>query len=424
MLTRFTAALLAFLACAGCLAPPAGAQEVDRIAAVVNDEIVSIQDIEARTRMALVMSNLPDNIENRRRVVPQVIRKMIDERLQLQEATRLKISVNPAEVDNGIATVERQNRMPPGSLLSELRKSGIDPQAVREQIKADLAWIKVGSRLLQPTVRIGEEEIDDRLEGLKARQGRPEYLVGEIFLAVDAPRQEEEARNLGDRLIEQLRTGAPFAALARQFSQSPTAANGGQMGWVGDGQLEEDLNAVLAQMKPGTISKAIRSSSGYHILALVDRRIAGATGAAGETMVSLAQVVFPIPRGKDAPPRQALAARAVEMTEPAKNCDELEAIGRRIHSPSSGRTPKVRLTELPVQSRQAAAELAVGKASQALDLPEGIQILMVCERDIAAAFVLPTRDTLRRNIEDERVDLLARRLLRDLRRAAFIDIRM
>ena len=109
----------------------AAAQDVDRIAAVVNDEIISIRDLDARLKLVVTVSGMPDNIENRRRALPQVLRKMVDERLQSQEASRLKVAIGNEEVLRGVANIENQNHMPPGSLLPSLAKAGVDPDAAR-----------------------------------------------------------------------------------------------------------------------------------------------------------------------------------------------------------------------------------------------------------------------------------------------------
>lgn len=416
--------ILAGLALIGalCMAPSARAQEVDRIAAVVNDDIISVQELNTRARVALLFSNIPDSQESRRRVVPQVLRKMIDERLQMQEAGRLKLTLSAAEIDSGIAMIEQQNRMPKGALLSSLARQSIDGDIVREQIKADLTWLRVSGRTLQPQVKVGEEEVSDRLETIKERVGRPEFLASEIVLPVDNPAQEEEVKNLAERLQEQLRNGTPFAALARQFSRSPSAANGGSMGWVAEAALDEEMAAALSKLTKGEVSPAVRGASGFFILAKQDQRIAGQTINAEETIVVLSRMVLPIPPGS--PPKETLLARAAELTRPSRSCDEFEALGRRMGVPTMGRQPPRKLAELPVAERRAVASVPVNRIAPPLDQPEGVTVLMVCGREESTSVALPSRDQIRRTIEDERLDMLSRRYLRDLRRAAFIDIRI
>ena len=398
---------------------PGQSQEVNRIAAVVNDEIISIRDLESRIKLAMVVSNLPDTIENRRRLLPQVMRKMIDERLQLQEARRIKLQVGSDDINRAIATIEKQNRMPPGGLLGQLGRAGVDPTAVREQIRADVAWLRVIGRLLQPTIRVGEEEITDRLDTLRQQVGRPEYLLAAIELTFDTPAQEQEARHLGERLLDQLKSGAPFQALARQFSQGTSASNGGLMGWVSEINLDEEWRGPVAALHKGEISPLVRTGSGYAILTLVNQRIAGLQGE--PDALSLFRLVFPIPSGKP-PSREQLAGKARDMTASLKDCDGMEDLAGELNSPKSDRVDNIRPQTLPPEIAQAIAGLPVGKPSAPIETADGLAVFMVCSGGGGAG--LPSRSQIRHQIEEERSELLARRHIRDLRRAAFVDFRL
>jgi peptidyl-prolyl cis-trans isomerase SurA len=422
MLARAAIVLTALLI---LCAPPgrASAQEIDRIAAVVNDEIISIRDLEARLKLAITVSGLPDNIENRRRAVPQVLRKMVDERLQAQEANRLKVGASSEDVARGLANIENQNRMPPGSLLPSLSKAGVDPDAIKDQVKADIVWVRLIMRSLQPTIRVGEDEVTERIETLRQQFGQPEFHLAEIFLPVESPRQEEEAKRLGERLIEQLRAGAPFQALARQFSQSGSAAGGGVLGWLTAAALEDDLRETVVRLEKGQVSSLVRTSAGYAIMALIDKRITG-ENATSNTKFSLAQVYFPIPQ-TGGPPVQQLAAKASEITAPLKSCREMEDLGRKLNSPRSTRRDDLLLSVLPQNEQQIVVSLPINKASVPINVGDALLVMMVCSREESTVKGgLPTRDVMRRTIEDERLEMMARRYMRDLRRAAFIDYRL
>lgn len=419
--------MLARLAASACIlfglatATAAFGQDADRIAAVVNDDIISLREVDGRVRMAIVFSGMPDSMDSRRRVAPQVLRKLIDERLQMQEAARVKVSLTPSEVESGVAMIEQQNRMPKGALLSGLARAGVDPQLAKEQIKADLTWMRVTGRVLASQVKVGEEEVTDRLEILRERRGQPEFLLAEIQLPVDNPAQEDDARQTGERLLEQLRSGAPFAALARQFSRAPSAANGGAMGWLAQGALDDEILDPVQQLSKGQTSPLIRTSSGFTILQLIDQRISGQVANPEDAQVTLSHIVLPSP--KDAPPKQQLLARAAQLTAPAKSCAEFEAIGRRLGAATAGTMGTKRVGELTGILRRVAATLPLNRAGEPMDTAEGIQVVMVCERVESVTVSEPTREQVRRMIEDERLDMLARRYLRNLRRQAFVDIR-
>jgi peptidyl-prolyl cis-trans isomerase SurA len=400
------------------------AQEMDRVAAVVNDEAISLIDVLARVRLALVSANMPDSTENRQRVLPQVIRKMIDERLQLQEAGRLKISISTADIDAGVGMIEQQNRMPKGTLVQTLTRQGVDPVAVREQIRADLTWMRLVTRALQPQVRIGEEEISDRFEAMRVNQGRTENLLAEIYLPVDSAAAEGEAQRLGERLVEQLKVGTPFAALARQFSRAPSAANGGTMGWMTEGSLDDEIQDIVTKLNKGQVSPLTRTSSGFHILAFIDQRIAGQTIDPEAAVVSYARIVLPIPRGPGAPPKQQLLGQAGNLTGSARSCADLDTTGHRLGATKVERFGPLKLAELNAEARHILAPLPVNRVSSPSETPDGIQVMMLCTREDSTKVVGLTREQVRRIIEDERIDMLTRRYMRDLRRQAFIDIRL
>ncbi len=420
MLARLAACVFATLLTLA--AAPVRAQEVDRIAAVVNDGIISNRDLDNRIRVAMMLSHLPDTMESRRRIVPQVLRKMIDEHLQMQEAKRLKIALTDKEIDNGIAAIEHQAGMPPGGLKKQFDGTGIPFSVVRHQITADLTWMRVASAVLRPTVHVSNEEIADRLAIIKAHRGKPEYLAAEIYLPVDNLAQEDQVRNLGERLIEQLRQGTPFPVLASQFSQSPTAANGGSLGWVSEGTIDDKLLRALTQLVPGQITPLIRIEDGYHILGLVNRRIAGSDGANDPSAeVTFSQIILPLP-ASGGPPKDQLMEKAMELTHAAQTCDAFEAIGHRVGATKVGRIGPVRLGTLPPPVARLLGSLGDNQMTPPMEVASGLQVLMMCQRTGVAP--LPTADEIRRRIENERLDMLTQRYLRNLRRAAFIDIRM
>src|SRR3546814_10162691 len=140
--------------------------------------------------------------------------------------------------------------MTEGQFLTMLRNRGVIPTTLIEQIRAQIAWQGVIQRRVRPNVEIAPEEVEEVVARLAARRGTVERRVAEIFVPIESAAQEDEAMANARRLFDELRRGANFAGLARQFSQSGTDILGGDLGWVQDGELEDQLNDVLAQMGP------------------------------------------------------------------------------------------------------------------------------------------------------------------------------
>jgi peptidyl-prolyl cis-trans isomerase SurA len=405
----------------GFLLPPAPrAQEVMNIAAVVNDEVISVYDLRARMRLVMFSTGVPDSLEARRRLEPQILRSLIDERLQLQEAKRLNIGINADEVKTAFGQIEAQNSMPAGRLEQELRRVGLDLAVVEAQIRAALAWDKVVRRQIRNQVQIGNDEVQEAVQRIQSQIGRPQSLIGEIFLAVDSVDQEDLVRSSAARLLEQIKSGAPFEAMARQFSQSASAQQGGEVGWVPEDDLPDELRRAVEKLKPGEISDPVRSVSGYHILAVRDRRLQQAPGAE-EAEVKLRYIYFKAPAGASTQEQQSLNQLASLVRENARDCADMARWREQVDNSQFPLPETVKLKDLAESLRSTVANLELGKPSAPIAVANGQLLVMVCERKQQAGVDV---ERVEAALYSQRIDIQLRRYMRDLRRAAFIDVRV
>lgn len=403
------AMLLAFQA-------PAFAQDLQRIAAIVNDDVISGRDLERRiTLAAAATGQQPGNTEVRRRLRERALRSLIDERLQIQEAKRRNIGVTTEEIDRGFAAIAGQNRMSPEQFESALSNVGLNRTDLTSQIQSEISWAKLVRTRLLPTVVIGDDEVNSTVERLRAGANEAEWQLAEIYLAVDNPDQDGEIRRTAERLVEQARAGANFGMLARQFSQGTTAATGGELGWVQQSTLSDELIATLGRMQAGQVSEPVKVPGGYSIMRLHDRRL-GLAGAGGSPSIDLKQIVLPISDPRD---RQSQTDLANQVAPGIGSCDDVEAIARNLKSTESGSLGKLKLSDLPPNFRSAVADLPVGKASAPVVTDRAIHVFVVCAREEPAI----DRDQIRQGMVSRRVELMARRYMRDLRRDALVEIR-
>ena len=400
----------------------AAAQGELGIAAVVNDEVISLHDLNGRLSLVIATSRLEDRPTIRRRLAPQVLRNLIDEQLKLQEAKRLRIRVTQAEIDGAITRIETSNKFGDGGLSAFLAGRGIDMPILLGQIEAEIAWVKLVTQSSRQKISMSDDEIDETMAEIGANKGMPEFLASEIFLRLERPDQERDVRLLADRLLQQLGSGADFDALARNFSHGGTAAIGGDLGWVQRGQIDEQLYQVLAEMKDGQISAPVRSLSGYHLLFLRDHRAPGGSAEA-EIFVSLNQLFVEVSEKPSASEIETQMAFARTLGETARDCQDMDDIAAELKSPLSGRLGRVKLGSLPVKLRESVRSLPVNEASAPRRTEKGIAILMVCEREEKAPGGLD-RAAVEDMLIQRRMEVLAEQYLRDLRRAAFVDVRI
>jgi peptidyl-prolyl cis-trans isomerase SurA len=405
--------------CLLVLAAAAGAQE-SHIAAVVNDDVITDGDVAARMKLVEYSSNIPATPENEKRLEPQILRTLIDEKLQLQEAKRLNVAVKPEDVAKALAGLEQRNHLRPGGLEAMLKDRGIPMSSLENQIKSSLAFGKVVEARVSQDVQVSPDEISDAMKRLQADVGKPQNRVAEIFLAIDNPSQEDEVRQLADRLIAQIRGGANFASVAQQFSQSPSSAVGGDIGWVTPGELSPVLADAVGKMEPGQMSYPVRTSAGFYILYLLERRTLGSSDIAQITL-SLDEVVFPVAQDASPEDRKTAETAAQQVSSEAKSCGEMAKLGTERAPQLSRQIPDMRASDLPEDVRPKILALKVAEASPPMPLGGGIGVVMICERHDPPS--LPTADELGNSIARERYDALARRYMQDLRRGAYVDVR-
>ncbi|GGJ28972.1 peptidylprolyl isomerase [Neoroseomonas lacus] len=408
-------AMAALLALTG----PARAQ-VNRVAAVVNGDVITLNEVESRRRLLALSAGITGDTAGRAN--DQILRLLINERLRTQEVARRRIPVTDQDIATAVGEIESRNNVPPGGLRENLRRANIDPRVLYDQIRAQIGWNRLLRALLGSQAQIGDAEVAEYLAAAQARAGQPEYMVSEIFIPISSPGQEAEVQRFTADIIDRLRAGAPFTMVATQFSQAQSALLGGDRGWTTAERLDPEVAAIVRQMPEGAISNPIRVPGGFVIATLRQKRTAGRDIA---TMLTVRQAVFPFEGQVNPVAPTAQQMRQVEnaqrLSETARSCEGLDAAGAagaRLNEPGQVRLDAV----TPPELRDLLGSLPIGRPTQPIIAPDGAMILVVCTRETRnLAEVTP--EQARDQILRERVELVSRQVLRDLQRRAQIDIR-
>ena len=396
--------------------PAALAQDTLRAVAVVNDEVISMLDLFMRTRLVALSSGIQLTPESQSRLQQQVLRRLIDERLQLQEAERLDIVVSDEEVAEALDGIARRNKMSTKEFDAMLKRNQILPSTLHDQVKVELAWRKVVRVRLVPTIVIADEEVDDVVARLEASQGGSQINLSEIYLEIDSVQAEDEVRRAAIGLLEELRRGGDFAALATQFSESATAAKGGNIGWIEESQLPEEIASAVRGMRPGEVNGPVRGLTGYYILYLKDRKaISG-----GEDTVRLTQIFLELPPNGQDTERALRLAEAEALRGQIDSCEAAAEVAETAGAPGSGDLGTMKVKDLSPQLQSVVQTLPLEQPSEPMTIAGNLAILVVCERQGGAV----DRDRIQQNLMAQRIEILARRYLRDLRRQANVDLRL
>ena len=265
--------LLVLISLLIALSPCTARAQVEGIAAVVNEDAITMSDVQDRMRLIIISSGLPNTPEIKNKLAGQIIGSLIEEQIKIQESRRLKIDVTQEEINQGFASIAQQNSVSADQFAAMLGRSGININTLHRQIESQIAWGKLVQKEVRPKVSVSDKDVDEALARLKGNLGRTEYLLSEVLLPVDQAKSENDTRQLASGLVAEIQAGkAPFAKVAQQFSKAPGAEQGGDIGWVQQGQLPEELDRALPTLTVGGISQPIRSLSGYHILHLRETR--------------------------------------------------------------------------------------------------------------------------------------------------------
>jgi peptidyl-prolyl cis-trans isomerase SurA len=388
--------------------------------AIVNGQVITQTDIDQRLALLAIANGgqiPPDQIEQLRQ---QVLRNLIDETLEIQAAEADKITVTDSDIDKTVARIAQQNKQTPEQLAAYLEKNGSSINAIRRQVKGEMAWGKLQQKRIENTVSVGDDEVQAVLDKLNAAKGTEEYRVGEIYLSAPGG-NVGQATATANQIIDQLKSGASFAGYARQYSEASTAAVGGDLGWVRPAQLPPQLASIVQTMQPGQVSNPIPVPGGVSIIALQDARKVLAPDPR-DAVLSLKQVSITFPKGTSRQSAEPVVSRFAEAAQNVGGCGGADKIASDFNGEIVS-SDDVKIRDLPAALQEIMVPMQVGQATRPFgSIEEGVRILVLCGRDQVDPGA-PTFDEVYKQLNDERTNLRARHYLRDLRRDAVIEYR-
>jgi peptidyl-prolyl cis-trans isomerase SurA len=400
--------------------PPPGLYE--RVVASVNDDVISSYDLEQRMRLLIVVAGIQPTNDNLPEIQREALRSLIEERLELQELKhqekeqKFSIIATDADVDDEVANTARSNNTTPAQLMAALAQQGIGAETYRTQLRAEISWQRwirgrYGSRLT-----IGDDQIKAFQQRMSSEANKPRYQVSVVFIDAQRAGGQSAAMDEANQLINQLHQGAPFAAVAHQFSADSTAANGGDAGWITAGELPAEVDAAMEQMRPGQLSAPIPVKDGVYLISLRDRQAGG-----GAMMINLKQAAIALPA--DASADQVAAARAkLEALRPKLHgCDNFEAIAGKTDGVLAGDLGESDAKDLAPAFHDAAVALGVGEVSDPIRSDQGLHLIAVCSKRANGAQGMD-RDQIQNRLFGEQLTMISRRALRDLTNSASIEL--
>jgi peptidyl-prolyl cis-trans isomerase SurA len=417
----------------GLIPQEADNADSDGIAATVND--LSVSEYEVRQRMALFLATagLQPNEEEKKRIRGQILEQLENEKLELQEAIKKHITVAPGEVDSQINHMLSDNHLTIAQLREVLNNAGASETALRTQLTAQIAWQKTVAQEYQDRINIAPAEVDAELARYAQGADKPHYLVSEIFFTVDNPDKDAEALKTAQGVEQQLKSGGNFGMVAHQFSQSPSAAAGGDIGWVHEGQLAPELNTALTKMTVNSISPPIRSIGGYYILVLrarqepmgtkIDKPVEADTGP--DSTLPLARLLLPLGASPSKETIESAMKIAAGLRANYSGCEMLQKVPQQLSGAVYMNLGNMKVGDLSPEIQKALAATHSGEMAAPFVSEAGLELIGRCDKKIVVqtAYVMPSREDVENQLFQQQISAMARRYMRDLRRGVDVEVR-
>ncbi|MDP2117923.1 MAG: SurA N-terminal domain-containing protein, partial [Brevundimonas sp.] len=233
------------------VAPPAAPvfQMSDGVLATVNDSVITGFDLRQRMLLLIAMTQVQPTPENIPAIQQQALNALVDERLQVRELAKYEeLRISDQQVDEEIAAMAQEVGATPQAYLDFLAQGGIRPVTLREQIRTQIGWSQLVGGRFQSRARVSRAAVAAAMRQISEAATKKQYLIGEIYIESARVGGQQAALNGANQLVQQMVQGAPFQAVAQQFSAAPSATRGGDAGWIVEGTIQPALQQALDQL--------------------------------------------------------------------------------------------------------------------------------------------------------------------------------
>lgn len=381
---------LAFAAALAAAAPAALTQParqvivIDRIVAVVNNEVITRGDLEERYKLAtLQLKQQGTPLPARDILERQILDRLIVDRVQLQLARETGLRVDDAELDRSLQRIAQDNKLTLPQLRAALEKDGVPFAKFREDIRNEIILSRLRQREVDNRIVVSESEIENFINAQKGGdERREEFNISHILVAVPenaSPEQIQARRARAEQALQQIRTGADFRQVAATFSDAPDALQGGTIGWRDSQRLPTLFVDALKPLRNGEVAQLLRSPNGFHILRLNDRR-----GASSKVIVRQTHARHILIKTNELVPEAEARRRLEALKERLDNKADFAALAR-LHSEDAsgakgGDLGWISPSDTVPDFERAMDALAPGQVSAPVQTPFGWHLIQVLER--------------------------------------------
>ncbi len=421
--------LMAEIAVAQQVAHTGRIAPIDRIVAVVNEEVITQKELDEMLKHTIrqlqgrgVQAPAHDVLEK------QLLERFIVSRLQLQIAKETGLTVSDTDLDNTLRRIAQENKMSLSELYAALERDGVNFNKFRDEIRNELILMRLKEREVDNRITVTESEVDDFLHAQEASASNTnEYRLAHILVQVPEraePAQVEVRYRRAETALAKLKNGAEFAQIAAEFSDSADAMKGGVLDWRPSTQLPTKFAEVLASMQPGELTPVIQSPNGFYIFKLLDRR-GQKTATVIITQTSARHILIKTNELTSATDARRRILDLKERLDNGANFQELAKLHSEDASASSGgNLGWVSPGDTVPEFEQAMSALQPGQVSAPVQSPFGWHLIQVVEHRTQDVSNERQRKTARQTIHARKADTAFQEWLQRLRDRAYVEYRL
>lgn len=400
---------------------------VDRIIAVVNDEVVTLHELRSRLESALSqLKRQGTPLPPRDVLEKQMLERLVTDKVQLQYARETGLRVDDVQLEQALQRIAAGNKMTLAEFRQVLEKDGIAFAKFREEIREEMTIARVREREVENKIVVSEGEIDNYLADESGKGASEEYQMAHILLRAPesaSPEQIQKLKAKAEQVLDRLKKGEDFAQLAAAYSDAPDGLQGGNLGWRPVERLPSIFAEVVNRLKVGEVSAILRSSNGFHLVKLVARRGGGAVPAVQQTharhiLIKTNEVVA------ESEARHKLASLRERLVNGGNFAELARLFSQDGSAPKGGDLGWIYPGDTVPEFERAMNQLRPGEISEPVQSPFGMHLIEVIERRVQDVSSDRRRNAARQALRERRLDEAYQDWLRQTRDRAYVEYRL
>jgi peptidyl-prolyl cis-trans isomerase SurA len=392
------------------------------IAAVVNGTPISVKDLQNKLKLVLKVPMEKLSAAEKDQIMRQILNVLIDELLKIQTTESLGLKVDPKEIEENIHHIEKQNNLPKNGFRKMLKDKNIPEHILVNSIKADVLWRQYISAWAGNSLEVNKKELKEIVN--PALPNDIQYHLAEIEIYTPPDDPDGRGYAMITQIQNALKAKKPFMMVAHSASHAPSAARGGDIGWINHDMLDSETLDIVQQLTPGQLTAPIKTEQGYRILLLIDKKDTGAL----QPTLTARQIEIKIPEAisRDAKALEEKIEKLNNLVKTLTTCSDFDQLTDQIPDAQIHVYKNLQLRDLSPDLQSVLKDLETGVPSRAIfnSANNTIVFFLVCERGETPVEKTKSVEGMANQISNQRFMAISEQKLKEAKRVASIEIRI